>query len=76
MERTIDPGILRGLSMALSDRAARLATGGRGPRMDTSDLGNEIGLALGGLLPGMTEQETRDLVSGIRHGVSLTNGAH
>jgi len=32
--------------------------------------------AVGSLLPGMTEQETRDLASGIRHGVSHTNGTH
>jgi hypothetical protein len=30
--------------------------------------------AVGSLLPGMTEQETRDLAAGLVHGVSLTNG--
>ena len=73
--RTFDPEVLRALSRALADRADQLTAAGRGPQIDHSDLGNEIGAALGGLITGMTEQETRDLSAGIRHGVSLTNGA-
>lgn len=43
---------------------------------DISDLGNEIGFALGKLIPNMTEDETQLFISGIRHGISLTNGSH
>ncbi len=43
---------------------------------DISDIGNEIGLAVGSILENMTQEEINDLISGIRHGVSLTNGTH
>jgi hypothetical protein len=43
---------------------------------DVSDLGNEIGYALGKVLKNMTQEETRDFIHGIRHGISLTNGTH
>ena len=43
---------------------------------DISDIGNEIGLAVGYHIENMTQEEINDLISGIRHGISLTNGTH
>ena len=43
---------------------------------DISDVGNEIGLAVGYYIENMTQEEINDLISGIRHGISLTNGTH
>lgn len=43
---------------------------------DISDIGNEVGLAIGSILENMTEEEINDFISGFRHGVSLTNGTH
>jgi len=41
---------------------------------DLSDVGNEVGIAIGNYVT--TEQEFKDFVSGLRHGISLTNGEH
>jgi len=41
---------------------------------DLSDVGNEIGIVLGNYVE--TEKDFKDLVTGIRHGISLTNGTH
>ena len=41
---------------------------------DLSDIGNEIGIVLGHYVE--TEQDFKDLVQGMRHGISLTNGTH
>ena len=41
---------------------------------DISDVGNEIGMALGNYVE--TEQDFKGLVQGIRHGISITNGTH
>jgi hypothetical protein len=43
---------------------------------DISDVGNEIGIAVGYHIENMTQEEINDLISGIRHGISLTNGTH
>jgi len=43
---------------------------------DISDVGNEIGYALGKVLENLQEDEIKDLIHGIRHGISLTNGTH
>lgn len=43
---------------------------------DISDLGNEIGYSVGNALPNLTEEEIKDLIVGLRHGISLTNGTH
>jgi 2-keto-4-pentenoate hydratase/2-oxohepta-3-ene-1,7-dioic acid hydratase in catechol pathway len=43
---------------------------------DLSDCGNEIGIIVGERYKNMTEDETRDFISGIKHGISLTNGTH
>jgi hypothetical protein len=43
---------------------------------DISDVGNEIGYALGKVLENLQEDEIKDFIHGIRHGISLTNGTH
>jgi 2-keto-4-pentenoate hydratase/2-oxohepta-3-ene-1,7-dioic acid hydratase in catechol pathway len=43
---------------------------------DLSDCGNEIGIIIGEKYKNMTEDETQDFISGIKHGISLTNGTH
>jgi len=43
---------------------------------DISDLGNEIGYAIGKSLPNMNGDEIHILISGLQHGISLTNGTH
>jgi hypothetical protein len=43
---------------------------------DISDIGNEIGIAVGFVIENMTQEEISDFISGFRHGVSLTNGTH
>lgn len=43
---------------------------------DISDLGNEIGIAVGNHIKGMTASEISQFISGFRHGVSLTNNTH
>jgi len=41
---------------------------------DVSDVGNEIGIVLGEFIT--TKSELQDFITGIRHGMSLTNGTH
>jgi len=43
---------------------------------DISDIGNEIGIAVGSILENISEEEINNFISGFRHGVSLTNGTH
>ena len=43
---------------------------------DISDVGNEIGYALGKVLVDLTEDEIHSLIHGVKHGISLTNGTH
>jgi hypothetical protein len=43
---------------------------------DISDIGNEVGLAIGSILENMTQEEIGDFIRGVRHGISLTNGTH
>jgi hypothetical protein len=43
---------------------------------DISDVGNEIGYALGKVLENMREDEIKTFIVGLRHGISLTNGTH
>jgi hypothetical protein len=40
---------------------------------DISDIGNEIGIAIGKYI---TEDELKDFIMGLKHGVSLSNGTH
>ena len=42
---------------------------------DISDLGNEVGYCVGKVL-NMNEQDTNDFITGIKHGISLTNETH
>jgi hypothetical protein len=44
------------------------------PYVDVSDIGNEIGIALGKYLS--SEEELKDFIAGLKHGISLTNGTH
>jgi hypothetical protein len=44
------------------------------PNGDISDVGNEIGIALGQYLS--TEEKLNDFITGLKHGISLTNGTH
>ena len=49
-------------------------TGGHG---DLSDLGNEIGIAIGEYHEENNLQyDIKDFISGLKHGLSLTNGTH
>jgi len=41
---------------------------------DLSDVGNEIGIALGNYI--QSENDFKDFIQGLRHGISLTNGEH
>lgn len=43
---------------------------------DISDLGNEVGYALGNVIYNMNEKQITDFIHGLRHGISLTNGTH
>jgi hypothetical protein len=43
---------------------------------DLSDCGNEIGNMVGSKYKNMTEGEIENFITGIRHGISLTNGTH
>lgn len=41
---------------------------------DISDVGNEVGFAIGEHLS--TEEELKDFIAGLKHGISLKNGTH
>ncbi len=43
---------------------------------DISDVGNEVGFALGKALVDLKENEIKDFILGLKHGISLTNGTH
>ena len=43
---------------------------------DISDIGNEIGWALGQIFPSMNDEDVSVFMIGFKHGVSLTNGTH
>jgi len=43
---------------------------------DVSDFGNEVGHSLGRVIENLTEEQIRDFISGLKHGISLTNGTH
>jgi len=43
---------------------------------DLSDIGNEVGFAIGNSLENMNEDEIDLFICGFKHGVSLTNGTH
>ena len=43
---------------------------------DLSDIGNEIGYAVGMTIENMTQEQIDAFITGFKHGVSLTNGTH
>ncbi len=43
---------------------------------DISDLGNEVGCELGKIIENMNPEQIEDFITGLRHGISLTNGTH
>ena len=43
---------------------------------DISDIGNEVGFAIGSKIINMTEEQIEDFITGFRHGISLTNKTH
>jgi hypothetical protein len=43
---------------------------------DESDLGNEIGFAIGQIIKNMNNNQINDLIMGLKHGISLTNNTH
>ena len=43
---------------------------------DMADFGNEVGYALGSIIKNLKEDEISDFITGLRHGISLTNGTH
>lgn len=43
---------------------------------DLSDIGNEIGIAVGNIFTNMSQDQISQFISGFKHGVSLTNGTH
>ena len=71
MERLFSPKVLENLIEDMKKRGREINYIG-----DISDMGNEIGISVGKLYPEMNQQEIEDLIHGIRHGISLTNGTH
>ena len=57
------------LSKKLSDKKIKY-------QGDISDFGNEVGFALGGIIKNMKESQISDFITGLKHGISLTNGTH
>lgn len=43
---------------------------------DIADFGNEVGYAVGHIIRNMTESQISDFITGLKHGISLTNGTH
>ena len=69
--RTFDKTDLNWIANSLKEQSQRITYTG-----DLSDCGNEIGIIVGQKYKNMTEDETQDFISGIKHGISLTNGTH
>lgn len=42
---------------------------------DLSDIGNHVGIVIG-KYTGVDEEKIRDFISGLKHGISLSNGTH
>ena len=56
----------------LSDRLEKLPY----DNGDLSDIGNEVGYILGGIIKDMNDEDVQTFIMGFKHGVSLTNGTH
>jgi len=46
----------------------------KNPMYDISDIGNEIGVAIGKYIK--TDEDKRDFIWGVEHGISLIDGSH
>ena len=68
MERLFSPQIFKSILKEMEERRETLNYIG-----DISDLGNEIGIAIGKQYPKMTDIEVNELILGLRHGISLNN---
>lgn len=62
--------IMKLLSLTINEKLDEIKYQG-----DISDLGNEVGYCLGKVLH-MSKQDTNDFITGLKHGISLTNGTH
>ena len=71
MERTFNSDDLSWIAFSLLEYSRSMDYEG-----DLSDCGNEIGNMVGSKYKNMTEGEIEDFITGIRHGISLTNGTH
>ena len=71
MERTFNSDDLSWIAFSLIEYSRSMDYEG-----DLSDCGNEIGNMVGSKYKNMTEDEIEDFITGIRHGISLTNGTH
>lgn len=58
------------LSLTINERLDEIKYQG-----DMSDMGNEVGYCLGKVF-NMSQQDTNDFITGLKHGISLTNGTH
>jgi hypothetical protein len=71
MEREFNNKVFNKIIESLKNRMDQMQYEG-----DISDLGNEIGYAVGKVFDNMKDEEIKDFTSGFKHGVSLTNGTH
>ena len=71
MERTFNSDNLSWIGSSLTEKSNEIVYDG-----DLSVCGNEIGYTVGRKYKNMTEGEIEDFITGIRHGISLTNGTH
>jgi hypothetical protein len=71
MSREFNSSDLNYIANSLKESVNRMEYTG-----DISDLGNEIGLCIGSRYENMTQTDINELILGIQHGISLTNGTH
>ena len=71
IERIFSPKVLESLVEDLKERQKDVNYMG-----DLADMGNEIGISIGHLYPELSQMEIEDFLTGIKHGISLTNGTH
>jgi hypothetical protein len=71
MSREFNSSDLNYIANSLKESVDRMEHTG-----DISDLGNEIGLRIGSRYENMTQTDINELILGIQHGISLTNGTH
>lgn len=69
--RTFDKSDLHYIGVSLKEQSEMMYYTG-----DLSDCGNEIGIMVGSRYDNLTQEEIDELIVGIRHGISLTNGTH